>query len=372
MSWKKKNREEFRKEKNQGKSEEKKKKDKAIGRKAKNAIVVVVLFALALLSLVAFFGKAGIIGMRFVQSIGWLLGVGKFSIPLFFFIGAFSIIRRFKKPLWVTLLGMFLLIFSFSSLVGALFHSGGAMGNTLGGLAVRYLDKVGATIVLVAFFLVSSILALNLSFGFLFKKDKDEETQGGEQKDQQRQPELGLDEKKESIFGKFADKKPETKILRHPIFRLRGLSENKKETKEGTEVKTVAIDMKEEGYVFPTLDLLSLELLDKEGVQKPEINQNIEIKLVIKNVGGNLTSESGLRNIVFTGTDWTTTNVSHPDYPSTVKPLQNGQSFEVTYTGKFVASGEKNFTAKVDEPSEVLEINEKNNSYSEKVAAYAN
>jgi S-DNA-T family DNA segregation ATPase FtsK/SpoIIIE len=278
MSWKKKNRENFKKERNQGKPEEKKKKDKAIGRKAKNAIVVVILFALALLSLVAFFGKAGIAGTRFVQGIGWLLGVGKFSIPLFFFIGAFSILRRFKKPLWITLLGMFLLIFSFSSLVGALFHSGGALGNALGGLAVRYLDKIGATIILVAFFLVSSILALNLSFGFLFKKDREEEgVREGEQKDQQRQPELGLDEKKESIFGKFADKKSETRILRHPIFRLRGLNENKKETKEGTEVKTVAIDMKEEGYVFPTLDLLSLELLDKEGVQKPEINQNIEI-----------------------------------------------------------------------------------------------
>jgi len=101
------------------------------------------------------------------------------------------------------------------------------------------------------------------------------------------------------------------------------------------------------------------------------VNQTISLQLVIRNIGGNLTSELGLKNIVFSGTDWTSTNISHPDYPTANNPLQTGQTFTLTYTGRFVASGDKNFTAKVNEPSEIVELNQLNNSYSEKVTIYA-
>ncbi|MFA6525876.1 MAG: CARDB domain-containing protein [Candidatus Buchananbacteria bacterium] len=101
------------------------------------------------------------------------------------------------------------------------------------------------------------------------------------------------------------------------------------------------------------------------------VNTTADIKLIIKNTGGNLTSDLGLKNIIFTGQDWTTASVAHASYPTTINPLKTGQTFEVTYTGKFVASGEKNFTAKVNEPSEITEINSINNSYAEKITVYA-
>ncbi len=107
-------------------------------------------------------------------------------------------------------------------------------------------------------------------------------------------------------------------------------------------------------------------------VAKTVVNQSVAIKLIVKNIGGNLTSESGVRNIVFTAADWSTISVSHPDYPSATNPLRTGQTFEITYTGKFIAAGTKSFTAKVDEPSEVIEINEKNNAYSEALVVAAN
>lgn len=104
---------------------------------------------------------------------------------------------------------------------------------------------------------------------------------------------------------------------------------------------------------------------------KVVVNNSVQIKLVVKNTGGNATSDLGLKNIVFSGTDWVTANIAHADYPSTVNPLQTGQTFIVTYTGKFIASGSKNFSAKVNEPSEITEINSTNNSYSEKITVYA-
>lgn len=97
-------------------------------------------------------------------------------------------------------------------------------------------------------------------------------------------------------------------------------------------------------------------------VAKTVVNQSVQIKLIIKNTGGNLTSELGLRNIVFTGADWSTVSVAHASYPTVTNPLQTGQTFEVTYTGKFVAAGTKSFTAKVDQPSELVESNENNNN----------
>lgn len=109
--------------------------------------------------------------------------------------------------------------------------------------------------------------------------------------------------------------------------------------------------------VFPTTQIM--------------VNSSVEIKLIIKNTGGNAVSDLGLKNIVFTGQDWTTTKISHSSYPTAVSPLMSGQSFEVLYTGKFVASGEKNFTAKVNEPNEIVEINSVNNSYSEKIRVYS-
>lgn len=102
------------------------------------------------------------------------------------------------------------------------------------------------------------------------------------------------------------------------------------------------------------------------------VNSPIEIRMVIRNLGGASASDQGLRNVIFNGADWVTQTVSHPDYPSASSPLGTGQSFEITYYGKFIASGVKDFTAKVDEPSEVLETSETNNTYSEKITVYSN
>lgn len=101
------------------------------------------------------------------------------------------------------------------------------------------------------------------------------------------------------------------------------------------------------------------------------VNQPITVTMTIKNIGGNLTSELGLRNLVFNGQDWSASNISHADYPTAARPLQTGQTFTVTYTGKFVAAGTKNFSAKVNEPSEIVELNSVNNSFSKTATVYA-
>lgn len=100
---------------------------------------------------------------------------------------------------------------------------------------------------------------------------------------------------------------------------------------------------------------------------QPKVNTNYNVVLQIKNAGSALNSSAGLRNISFVGQDFTVSTINHGDYPSTVRPLGTNQIFEITYTGKFIASGKKTITAKVDEPSELTETNENNNTYSEDI-----
>jgi len=269
------------------KNVEEKKKKKPLGRKAKNAIYIVVLFSLTLLSLVAFFGGAGVVGEYFIDGIDWFFGGAMYLVPAFFFVAAISILRRIKKPVWVTLSGAFLFIFTFSIFIGILFNNGGILGNGFANITIQYLDQAGALIVVSALFLISLILAFNLSLGFLFKKDSSDKFSTIKEKDSDHEEEkrnessqqhLDLDQKKESIFDKFSSKKQETKVLHRPIFRLKKLgSQDKKEINKNNEVKTVAIDLKEDGYAFPPLDILSRELDDKQSVKKPEIDSNNEI-----------------------------------------------------------------------------------------------
>ncbi len=101
------------------------------------------------------------------------------------------------------------------------------------------------------------------------------------------------------------------------------------------------------------------------------VNQDIEIKLIVRNIGGEVKSDVGLRKISFSGEGFSVKSVTHASYPTASSPLKTGQNFEVTYTGRFASSGSKNFTAKIDEPSELVEVNENNNSLSKKTTVYS-
>ena len=273
-------------DKDKGKDEKPKK--RALEKRARNTILVIILFALTLLTVVAFFGQAGVFGQYFLKGLDWLLGGGKYLTPFVFLTAALSVLAHLKKPLWLTLIGVFLLTLSTVSFLGMIHQngSGGVVGNFFGKLALRYFNFAGAMIVIFALFLISLVLVFNLSFGFLFRKEKKEEEAKEEAKDETAQPSLGfnnIDKKKISFFDRF--KKGETKILRRPIFRLKKLDAG--ETISGvSEQKTSVLAGKEEGYNFPPLDLLIPELLDKDSVKKAEISANIEtIKNTLENFG---------------------------------------------------------------------------------------
>ncbi len=256
--------------------EEKKIKKKTLGRRAKNTIIVIILFALSFLSIAAFWNKAGVIGEYFIKGTNWFLGGGAYLIPLVFIVTALSILSRLKKPLWITSIGAILLLLSLVSFLGIInINNGGVLGRIIGQLMLRYFDFTGAFIVLLAFFLISCILVFNLSFGFLFKKEKKEkeiveDKQGVLQEN--KQPTLGFNKAKPSFLKRIS--LGETKILHHPIFSLKHLGS---ESHIKNESEKIVQQIKEEGYDFPPIGLLSHELLDEGSVNKSEIKNNNEI-----------------------------------------------------------------------------------------------
>ena len=257
------------------KDQEKKEKKKILSRQAKNAIAVILLFALAFLSGVAFFDKAGIAGRYFLKGSLWLLGGGAYLIPLFFIIAAVSVLAQLKKSLWITLTGSFLLLLTAVGFLGIFsMASGGKLGYLIGSLAIRYLDRAGAFIVLVALLFVSLILVFNLSFGFLFRKSRREGEENTEREEQPSQGQLEFSPPKKSWLKRFS--REETKILRRPIFHIKRLEETEKASAPSNDQTRVDLGTSEQGYHFPSLTLLTAELNNKEGIKRAEINNNIE------------------------------------------------------------------------------------------------
>lgn len=257
------------------------KKSQFLSEKAKNAILAIIFLTISLLVVLAFFGKAGLLGDWFLAKMDWLLGGGKYLVPVFLVAGAFAILARSKKPLWLNLLGILLLLISSVGFLGVVFQEsqgGGWLGRMLGGITIRYLDKAGAIVILAALFLISLILSFNLSiFGFLKKSKPKEEVKKEEQ--EERQPQLELEGKKKGFFDRFlpTEKKEETKVLRRPIFRLKKLGDLSQRSDKTEADQTIAVNEKEEGYDFPALDLLSYELDDKNSIKKSEITENTQI-----------------------------------------------------------------------------------------------
>jgi len=284
----------FKKHKKERKDkEEKKSKKKTLSRRTKNTIVVIILFALSFLSIAAFWNKAGMAGEYFIKGAHWLLGGGVYLIPLIFVVTALSVLSRLKKPLWATSIGAILLLLSLVSFLGIInTDNGGILGRIIGRLMLRYFDFTGALIVLSTFCLISCILVFNLSFGFLFKKEEEkkeklENKQGILQEN--KQPTLEFNKTRPSFLRRISS--GETKVLRHPIFSLKHIGSEKRI--KGEFEKTTQ-QPKEEGYNFPPIDLLSYELLDREGVNKSEIKTNNEI---IKNTLENFNISVTMGNV---------------------------------------------------------------------------
>ncbi|KKP80287.1 MAG: hypothetical protein A2271_04390 [Candidatus Moranbacteria bacterium RIFOXYA12_FULL_35_19] len=158
---------------------------------AKRSALAVVLFALAVLSVLGFFGWAGSFGGFLNRMVGYSIGYVKFIFPLSLIIAGIVLLLRRETAFYVTkFIGLAMSLLSIAGIfhwfykteemlkVASQGQGGGYLGYTMSYFLGKYLGEAGSLVVLLAIFLLGIILTFNFSivhFFLKFRKQKDTE-----------------------------------------------------------------------------------------------------------------------------------------------------------------------------------------------------
>lgn len=146
---------------------------------AKRSIAAVFLFALSLLSLLAYFDAAGVFGIWINTGIGMSLGFGKWLFPLLLIIAGLMFLKRRTTTIAdaIKFIGLILAFFSFLGLIHLYSgegtkellkvarngQGGGYIGFAFAYLLSNFTGKVAGTIILIALFAIGIIASFNVS-----------------------------------------------------------------------------------------------------------------------------------------------------------------------------------------------------------------
>ncbi|MBU0732139.1 DNA translocase FtsK [Patescibacteria group bacterium] len=145
-----------------------------LSKDTQKGIVIVALFALALLLLLSMFGGAGRIGGWLDTGMDMALGWGKYVAPLVLIVFGYILIFPEKYEIKVTnYIGLAIFVLSFFGLFDLLSnesHSGGYLGYVFGYTLEKALSFWGALVVLIALFAISWLLMFNWSLSRIMEK----------------------------------------------------------------------------------------------------------------------------------------------------------------------------------------------------------
>ncbi len=162
---------------------------------AKRGVAAVFLFALALVLILGFVGKAGVVGERLSNVFGLAIGWVKMVLPIFLLLAGIILLLRKETSFYVSkLLGLAVVLAGLSGFFHWFFPAGkmaeiakagsggGYVGFGLASLAVKYLGQAGGFVIILALILCGFIVAFNFSIinfinklRSLGKKEKTEE-----------------------------------------------------------------------------------------------------------------------------------------------------------------------------------------------------
>ena len=191
---------------------------------AKRSAVAVVLFMLAVLIVLGFFGASGVAGIYLNKIVGSLLGFAKWILPLFLIIAGVVLFFRKEKSFYVTkLLGLFIALLSITAFLHWLYdpsemiavakagQGGGYVGFGITYVLEKFLGSAGSMVVIVALFFIGIIVAFNFSILYLLKIFKKSEVV-----EKPEEPVLPAEES-EAMEEKPAEETEETvKIMQEP------------------------------------------------------------------------------------------------------------------------------------------------------------
>ena len=152
----------------------------------KRSIVAVILFMLAILLALSFFGSAGSFGASLNSFAGQLFGLVKFVLPIFLAGFGIILLRRKETFFYVTkVTGLLLTLLSFAGFFHWFFDAakmskaaqagkgGGYLGYALDYILVKYLGSAGSLVVILAVLFLGIILMFDFSIAHFFIKLKE-------------------------------------------------------------------------------------------------------------------------------------------------------------------------------------------------------
>jgi len=268
---------------------------------AKRGITATFLIALAVLAILGFFKKAGIVGIKLNYYSGITLGWAKLILPVFLILAGVVLFLRKQSLYYVSkITGLILILISFTAFLHWFFEpeqmqeaakagfGGGYIGYIASFLAVKYLSQAGAMVAIITLFLIGLILAFNFSiFTFLLKPSEKEDEkkepnliakqgiasgEGGNDKKSEDKiiPEVKVDDKKNDNIGKIEFVEGPDKFSRESFqerkFKVKKIEKNFFVSKN--------FESADGGWKFPPLDLLE----KTSGIAKGgDVKNNAEI-----------------------------------------------------------------------------------------------
>lgn len=143
---------------------------------AKRGVAAVFLFALALVLILGFIGKAGVVGERLSSIFGLAIGWVKMIFPIFLLLAGIILLLRKETSFYVSkLLGLIVVLLGISGFFHWFFSvekmaqvaeegsGGGYVGFGIAHLAVKYLGQAGGLVIILAFIICGFIVAFNFS-----------------------------------------------------------------------------------------------------------------------------------------------------------------------------------------------------------------
>jgi len=186
---------------------------------AKRSAVAVVLFALAVLSILGFFNAAGSFGQFLNKMIGYSIGYVKFIFPISLIFAGIVLLLRRETAFYVTkFIGLSISLLS----IAGIFHwfylteemlkmagkgkGGGYIGYGLSHFLAKYLGTAGSLVVLLAIFMLGIILTFNFSIVHFFLKFRREKTETGEN-EEEKETEISQEIKTTEVLPEVKDEK---------------------------------------------------------------------------------------------------------------------------------------------------------------------
>lgn len=237
----------------------------------KKSVLGVVFGMLAIVTLLAYFGYAGVAGGYLKSAFTTLLGVGSFIVPITFFLISAALFKSLKTNVyWTTIVGGVVFLLSFLGLMDILGesvskgaeHTAGWIGYFIAYPFVRFFGFWVSLVVFISAIMVSFSLALNIPLKIPTRVKEEEMEEEEDFSDLEESIEESSFAKATEDNGgfisraisnsqdsakKIADKIAETATHREP---------EKRQTSPSKQVADFVVEAHRKFYTLPPLDLL--------------------------------------------------------------------------------------------------------------------